>query len=177
MSSEFKFCKIRKVKNPNRGTERSAGIDFYIPEDLTREQLEAAYSKINQPLPENIEIDSATNFIKTITLNEGEVLFIPSGIRCIIPQGHMLKFDNKSGIATKKGLMIGANIVDEDYRLECHLHLIKVSKGSTTVEAGDKICQGIIIPVEYSAIQEVSVDIIENDKTTRIGGFGSTGLK
>lgn len=32
--STLKILKVRDVKTPNRGTEHSSGIDFFIPSDL-----------------------------------------------------------------------------------------------------------------------------------------------
>ena len=39
MSGTLKFCKIREVKSPVRGTLVAAGIDFFVPEDLTEEVM------------------------------------------------------------------------------------------------------------------------------------------
>ena len=32
----MKIFKTRVVKTPNRGTEKSAGIDFFIPDDFAK---------------------------------------------------------------------------------------------------------------------------------------------
>ena len=48
----MKVQKLRNVKTPNRGTEASAGIDFYVPEDF-----------------------------ETTILKSGESILIPSGIK------------------------------------------------------------------------------------------------
>lgn len=140
----MKVQKLRNVKTPSRGTSVSAGIDFYVPEDF-----------------------------ETQVLKPGQSVLIPSGIKAQVPRGYALIAFNKSGVATKQGLQVGACVVDEDYRLEIHLHVINISDKNQTVVTGQKLVQFILMPVSYLDIEEV--DNIENN-TERKGGFGSTGL-
>ncbi len=140
----MKVQKLRDVKTPNRGTSVSAGIDFYVPEDF-----------------------------ETTVLKPGQSVLIPSGIKAQVPRGYALIAFNKSGVATKQGLQVGACVVDEDYRLEIHLHVINISDKDQTVATGQKLIQFVLIPVCYFDVEEV--DNIENN-TERKGGFGSTGL-
>lgn len=142
----MKIQKIRDVKTPGRGTPQSAGIDFYVPEEFT-----------------------------TSVLQPGESILIPSGIKVQVPTGYMLTAFNKSGVATKQGLSIGACVVDEDYEGEIHLHLINTSNFNTLVEPGKKIAQFILIPVNYENVEVV--EELESRNTQRgAGGFGSTGV-
>ena len=142
----MKISKCRNVKTPSRGTKQSAGIDFYVPEEFTASVL--------QP---------------------GESVLIPSGIKVQVPTGYMLTAFNKSGVATKQGLSIGACVVDEDYEGEIHLHLINTSNFNTLVEPGKKIAQFILIPVNYENVEVV--EELESRNTQRgAGGFGSTGV-
>lgn len=139
--------KTRNVKTPNRGTQKSAGIDFFIPEDLDWE------SKILRP---------------------GESIKIPSGIKCQIPTGYMLCAFNKSGIALS-GLQVGACVADEDYQGELSLHMYNYSNKDVLIKAGQKIVQFILVPVFYDSIE--IVDKIEFQSSERgSGGFGSTGI-
>ena len=140
----MKVQKLRNVKTPSRGTSVSAGIDFYVPEDF-----------------------------ETTVLKPGQSVLIPSGIKAQVPRGYALIAFNKSGVATKQGLQVGACVVDEDYRLEIHLHVINISDKDQTVATGQKLIQFVLIPVCYFDVEEV--DNIENN-TERKGGFGSTGL-
>ena len=87
---------------------------------------------------------------------------------------------NKSGIATKKGLSVGACVIDEDYQGEIHIHLTNISNNSTTIEGGDKIVQCLILPINYEGVEIVeSEDQMWNGEVTErgSGGFGSTGTK
>lgn len=141
----MKIQRIRDVKLPTRGTKGSAGIDFYIPEDF-------------QP----------------IILAKGDFVLIPSGIRARVPEGYALIMDNKSGVATKMGLIVGADVIDSDYDGEIHLHLIKATHGTVRLEPGMKIVQGLLTPISHEDVEEVDqLPEIETERGT--GGFGSTG--
>ena len=142
----MKVQKVRNVKTPNRGTSVSAGIDFYVPEDF-----------------------------ETTTLSPGESVLIPSGIKVQVPRGYALVAFNKSGIAVKQGLSVGACVVDEDYEGEVHLHMINTSNISRTISTGQKIVQFVLLPVAYFDIEEVNA-FPERESKRGAGGFGSTGL-
>ena len=87
---------------------------------------------------------------------------------------------NKSGVATKKGLIVGACVVDEDYQGEIHLHVINTSNERVSVEPGEKLVQMLLIPVFYDILEEVNSEeeLFGGEQTVRgQGGFGSTGNK
>lgn len=150
----LRFSKVREVKSPTRGTALSAGIDFFIPEDF-----------------------------KAVSLGSGQKITIPCGIHVdLIGSGlsdYALVFFNKSGVASKKGLIVGACVVDADYQGEMHINLINTNENeSILLSPGDKIVQGIILPVEYDMTEEVPFEDLYAGETERgAGGFGSTGVK
>jgi len=146
----IQFVKTRDVKSPNRGTAESAGLDFYVPNDRDK-----------------------------IILRPGEDACIPSGIYLKIPTGKALIFSNKSGIALKKKLLVGACVVDSDYQGEVHLHLFNVGKEEVIIAPGDKIIQGVVYDVDLDQPEEVeSLEKLYNEVSERgSGGFGSTNLK
>ena len=141
----MKVTKIRDVKTPNRGTAESAGIDFFVPE-----------------------------YFKPILLDVGNDICIPSGIKANVPTGHALIAFNKSGLALKAGLQVGACVVDEDYQGEIHLHMMATKM--TRIKPGQKLVQFILLPVNYSSVEVVSEEeLFENETERGTGGFGSTG--
>lgn len=145
----MKVAKVRKVKTPTRGTKKSAGIDFYIPEDF-----------------------------RVTVLRKTEAVLIPSGIKVKIPTGYMLLGLNKSGVTTKLGLQIGAQVIDEDYQGEIHIHLTKIAGAEITLEPGMKIAQFVLIPVAYDEIEEFDAEYLYSEVSERGEcGFGSTGIK
>ena len=82
---------------------------------------------------------------------------------------------NKSGVATKQGLSVGACVVDEDYDGEVHLHMINTSDKDQTVVTGQKLVQFVLIPVCYIDVEEVD-ELPQRNTQRGAGGFGSTGL-
>ncbi len=146
----MKLSRVRDVKLPTRGTNGSAGIDFYVPNDYPESLCEV------QP---------------------GERFCIPSGIRANVPDGYALVAFNKSGISLKKDLIVGACVVDSDYQGEIHVHLMNVGKFTAKINPGMKVIQFLLLPVDHCEIEEVNDNILFEKSTTRgSGGFGSTGI-
>lgn len=157
----MKIAKTRKVKTPERGTGKSAGIDFFVPDD----------------------------FIECVLPPHRDML-IPSGIKAQIPEGFMLMGAEKSGVVTSKQaaeqagrtpkptayttiVVLGAKIVDEDYQGEIHIHLVNVGNEYVTIKPGTKIAQFILVPVSYEGIEEVPEAELFPEVTERgEGGFG-----
>ncbi len=142
----MKILKVRDVKTPSRGTSQSAGIDFYVPNDFP-----------------------GVHF-----LAPGQAVNIPSGIKAEIPKGFVLIAFNKSGVALKKGLTVGACVVDEDYQGEIHLHVYNSSDYVTQIEPGEKLMQFVLLPTYYCEITEVA-ELFNSESERGTGGFGSTG--
>lgn len=145
--TKVKFKKIREVKSPVRGTENSAGIDLFIPEDF----------------PE-------------MAVFPNKSVLIPAGLKVDIPDGTMLVVANKSGIAVKKSLVAGACIIDSDYQGEIHINLHNIGRKAQVLKPGDKITQMLHQPIILSQLEEVDV-IHEEVSERGEGGFGSTGDK
>lgn len=159
----MKFCKVRDVKTPVRGTGKAAGIDFFVP----------------------------NNFRATIGTHTD--LLIPSGIKVEIPEGYMLMAADKSGVVTtdiaciKAGripkkdafgspVIVGAKIVDEDYQGEIHIHLINLGNEIVRIKPGMKIAQFILVPVSYEGLEEVpEAELFSHSSERGDGALGSTG--
>ena len=172
----LKYTKVRKVKSLNRAHANDAGIDFYLPEDLTEEVFHSKCD-VTKNYPRTTFQDG---FIKDITLSPGQSVLIPSGMHLKIPEGYALIYFNKSGVASKKHLHVGASVVDENYQGECHLNVTNVGDCNITISAGEKLVQGILIPVSYAQAEEVSSleELYADGASDRgAGGFGSTGTK
>ena len=177
--NEIKILKVRQVKTPTRGTDKSAGIDFFIP-DYEGDFLKKIVDK-NENLDEhNFAIDYDTTEVKFyILIKKGGNILIPSGIKVIIPENYAFISFNKSSVAFKKDLMVGACIVDEDYRGEVHINLINASNKDVRINFGEKICQFILVPTIYSNIKEIKEKEYNKYENTerKEGGFGSTNIK
>jgi len=171
MSDTIKFLKVRDVKSPSRSNAYDAGIDFYIPE-LTEEFVKLLKEK-------NPTIESRYITTRGIWFIGHHRILIPSGIHCQMSEpGKALIAANKSGVASRDGLIFGAQVVDYEYQGEIHLSLINTSNTPVTLTSGMKILQFIEMPVFHSNISIEENKKIEEfyEKTTNRGpkGFGST---
>ena len=103
---------------------------------------------------------------------------LATGIKVEIPYGYMLEIKNKSGIAYKRQLLVGACVVDFGYNGEVYVNLHNIGAETQVISTGDKIAQAVLIPIIYCGIEEVETDQFLNFHTKRgEGGFGSTGDK
>ena len=143
----MKIAKIRDVKTPTRGTQGSAGIDFYVPNDYP-------------------------NSLRRVA--PGERFFIPSGVKANVPEGYALIAMNKSGVALKKGLMVGACVVDSDYQGELMISCWNRSVNEYIINPLDRIAQLVFIRVEHPRFEIVDA-FDQTDRGDK--GFGSSGTK
>ena len=146
----MKFAKVRDVIDPQRANPGDAGIDFYVPSDF----------------PET-------------TLNHGDSILIPAGVKVEVPIGYAMIFHNKSGVAAKKNLYVGADTIDHGYSGEVHINLVNNGLEPQTISPKMKIIQGIVIPVILCELQETTVEDLYSSihvaGSRGQGGFGSTG--
>lgn len=166
----IKFLKIRDVKSPERDFLNS-GIDMFVP-NYSEEFLKVLKEK-NPTL--NISEGG-------IVLHHGESVNIPSGCKAKFAPNISLEAANKSGVATKKKLLVGACIVDASYQGEMHLHVINAGLEDQVIRFGDKLVQFIprFIDIDKHEVYEgISSEEFYNYETTTRGegGFGSTGTK
>lgn len=153
--------KTRDVKTPTRGTSVAAGIDFYVPNDYFTDE----------ETTDQMWFNSGPGWILP-----GGAINIPTGILVEIPKGFALIAFNKSGVAIKKGLQVGACVIDEDYQGEPHIHLFNVSTEPVAIQNGEKLVQFILIPVSYEGIEVV--DKLNREVSERGTGMaGSTDTK
>ena len=103
---------------------------------------------------------------------------IPTGIRCKMDEGWVLKAYARSGHGFKYGVHLAnsCGIIDQDYygaNNEGHINIKLVNdsllKKHIELVQGDAFCQGIFVPYGITVDDEV------NAKTS--GGFGSTDIK
>lgn len=143
----MKFTKTKDVKSPVRAHDTDAGIDFFVPNDS-----------------------------HVLFLGPGDDVCIDSGIKVIVPEGYALIFKEKSGVALNKKLTVGAAVVDSDYRGVVHFHLFNNGTDDQKILPGEKIIQGLLVPISLEQVEEISNEEYDKDDTERgAGGFGSTG--
>ena len=171
-NNQIAFTRVRDVKAPNRGNAHDAGVDFYIP-NYDTDFLNAMQDK-----------NKGNNIIVRangeITIPAHSRVLIPSGIKVWIgDKSSALVAMNKSGVATKTGLIVGACVVDADYTGEVHLSVINTTGNRMYINCGEKLVQFLHLPVILSDFIEIPVDsydTITSSSDRGAGGFGSTGL-
>jgi dUTP pyrophosphatase len=103
-------------------------------------------------------------------------VLVPTGMIFDIPVGHVMKMYIRSGTALKKGLSLpnGVGIIDSDYVEETFIMLANNSESLVVIENGERLAQCLIEKTTQEPIIETNER--PTQKTTRAGGFGSTGL-
>jgi dUTP pyrophosphatase len=112
---------------------------------------------------------------KDIVISPKNDLLVPLDIAMKIPEGMFIMMKEKSGLALNKKIIMGASVIDSDYRGNCHAHLFNLSDDNVIFEKGEKICQGILMNY-YSYIGIKQVEKLNNTERAG-GGFGSTGKR
>jgi len=140
------------AKLPKRAHADDAGMDlFFCP-------------------PPKPELDSQ---IETVLPFGSSIL--PTGLKIEVPKGYMLEIKNKSGIASKRGLVVGACVVDRGYTGEIFVNLHNITHRNQTLHEGDKIAQAVFVKVRTD-IELIDSDHIYDEETSRSdGALGSTG--
>lgn len=120
----------------------------------------------------------------------GQTLILPTGLHVEIPDGYAIQILPRSGTSFKTTLRIAnaPGLIDSDYRGEigiiCHnaaspaisqqqiLIDYADDPNAITINAGDRIAQGILVPIFRAHF--ILVDELSNTERGA-GGFGSTG--
>ena len=202
------FCKVREeAKEPRRGHETDAGADLFYCYDPKFDYDKSLIKADSEKIDRIIEVLKKHNFMAEHEFEEDEIFLnkrmhggttdektiagdrkirippgasvaIPTGLKFIVPEGYELHIDNKSGVAYKKQLLVGACVVDPDYRGEVFVNLHNLSGEERVFEPGQKLAQMIPRKVEHPELVELSAEDYDKNKTERGDGcLGSTGDK
>lgn len=110
---------------------------------------------------------------ETLTLQPGERVAAPTGIRLAIPEGYYGRIAERSGLALTRGLAVMGGVIDADYRGEIRVILVNIDpQASITLDAGTRITQLLIercFDVEFIVVESLP------GSERGAGGFGSTG--
>ena len=104
------------------------------------------------------------------------IALIPTGLVIRAPEGHFLGIFARSSTPLKKGLMVanGVGVIDQDYcgpADEVKIQVLNFTAAPVEVAKGDRIAQGLFIPVARADWQEADGDLRDGSR----GGFGATG--
>lgn len=108
-----------------------------------------------------------------IQVNPGETVLVPTGVRCKMDDGWVLKIYPRSGLGFKYRIRLNntVGIIDSDYyeaANEGHIKIKFTNEGTEKViiHKGDGFAQGIFV--------EYGITIDDDADGVRVGGMGST---
>ena len=139
--------KIKKLNEnaviPKYQTEGAAGFDFHATEH-----------KVIMP---------------------GETVLIGTGLAVELPLLIELQVRPRSGISAKSKIRVAnaPGTIDEDFRGEIKIILDNIGVMPYTVNIGDRIAQGVLVPIRqgiFTVVKELS------DTARGASGFGSSGV-
>jgi len=145
---KLKVYRVREnAKLPVRAHKTDAGMDlFYCPDDGKGTTLFSQHTKLFQ-----------------------------TGLKFEVPEGYMLEIKNKSSVASKLQLIVGACVVDSGYDGEVFVNLHNIGFKSQYLQPGQKLAQAVLVPVSYCDIVETNADDLNKGSTRGEGALGSTG--
>lgn len=110
-----------------------------------------------------------------VTLEPGARATVGTGLAVEIPQGCVGLVFPRRGLASKHGITLSnsVGVIDSGYRGEIGATLLNQSDETTTLDAGTRVCQLIVmlfVPCELVPCAELT----ETERGA--AGFGSTGI-
>ena len=147
----IEYSRVRPdAKPPTRANASDAGLDlFYNPEDPGH---------------------------TAIRLEPGESQLFQTGLRVGVPHGFMLEIKNRSSIASKRSLLVGACVVDSGYDGEIFVNLHNVGNKVQIVSKHEKIAQAVMVPVVHFRALETHTGDLYNWHPITISGRGTGAL-
>ena len=165
----LKYYKVvPSAHNLKFATEGSACFD--ISASLIPDQTVVVYT------PEEGRIDITINKFSAITIKPGDRVLVPTNLILDIPANYSVRIHPRSGLALKSGLILAncEGVIDSDYIDPLYVMIYNISGQNQVISDGDRIAQGELVKTEQYAVSETSVKPLQ--KSSRIGGFGSTGV-
>lgn len=151
----LEYYRVRDTATPpSRANPSDAGLDVYFSPEHPSEVM--------------------------ATILPGQSMILPTGLKFGVPHGYMLEVKNRSGVAAKRGLLVGACVIDSGYDGEVFINLHNVGSKQQHILPGTKIAQVVMVPVVHFRAVETSRDNLYNWYPITIsdrgaGALGSTG--
>ena len=162
------------VVDPNFQTRMAACFDLgaYIPRN---EKIKIYSAKSSSEVSPVYEVEKDNDYV---LLMPGERALIRTGLTFFIPSGYSLRLHPRSGMALKYGLALAncEGVVDEDYTLETKLIMWNTDvHEAVKIYNRDRVAQAELVQYEQPKLFEVYEK--PGQKSDRVGGFGSTGVR
>jgi dUTP pyrophosphatase len=129
----------------------------------------AILPKRGSPYSAGLDLSSSVDLV----IAAGERAVVPTDLAIACPHGTYGRIAPRSGLASKRGIDVGAGVVDSDYRGPVGILLFNFGKEDFEIKRGDRVAQLILEQIVLADVEEVE----DLDETVRgEGGFGSTGV-
>jgi dUTP pyrophosphatase len=155
---------------PVYGSEWAACFD--LKASLRVDDIVTVYSTVagNEKVKRKVSKEEA------LIIYGGERVLVPTGLVFDLDPNTSLRIHPRSGLALKNGIIVAncEGVVDADYVQQTYVMLYNISGAPFIVTDGDRIAQGEVVPLNQTPI--VLADREPGNKTSRSGGFGSTGV-
>lgn len=120
------------------------------------------------PLAAGYDLSSAED----VSIPRGTRGLVGTSIAFTVPHGTYGRIAPRSGLAVKKGIQVGAGVIDRDYTGEVKVVLFNHGDEDFEIKKGDRIAQLIVEQIEMPEVKVVS-ELLVTERGE--GGFGSTG--
>ena len=119
---------------------------------------------------------SATEPQEIIAVHPNTSMLVPTGLRFGVPHGYMLEVKNRSSVAAKLNLVVGACVIDSGYDGEVFINVHNIGRDTRVIQDGDKIAQLGMMPVVHFQPQEnMEGTLYDYPKTISNRGTGALG--
>lgn len=145
------FIRVKRVREeamlPTRANPSDAGADvYYCPENSIVQRIKPGQSKLFQ-----------------------------TGLKFEVPHGYMLEVKNRSSVAAKSSLIVGACVIDSGYNGEVFVNLHNIGETERIIYPGEKIAQVVLIPVTPFRVLETEGELYSDAVTISNRGDGALG--
>lgn len=139
-----------------------------IPVKIKKLRLDAKLPTYAHPGDAGMDLYTPERFI----LKAGERRIVHLGVASEFPEGYMIEFRDKSGLAANHGITVLGGIFDAGYRGEWMVTLFNTGDRDYQFERGEKVAQAVLTKIDYATIEEVDT---LSDHPRGEGHHGSTG--
>tara|TARA_R100000152_G_C6755993_1_gene179761 strand:+ start:192 stop:713 length:522 start_codon:yes stop_codon:yes gene_type:complete len=129
----LEYVRLRRdARPPERANPSDAGLDVYW--------------------------NPADGAVKMKVVQSGQSAVLETGLKFGVPHGYMLEVKNRSSVAAKRGLLVGACVIDSGYDGEVFINLHNVGNADQIIERYEKIAQLVLVPVVHFRAIETRQD-------------------
>ena len=118
----------------------------------------------------------------SVVLEPNNTVLLGTGLNIATPHGFVCEVKNRSGMAAKKHLIVGACVIDSGYAGEVKINLHNVGNTAQEIHPGDKIAQILFYPVGLPVFEELPENEelysrTDTNSSRADNGFGSSGAR